>query len=80
MQKKTGEDNLLSIINQSINQVLGRSVVTSLTTALVLISLFFFGGSAIHDFSFALLAGVIVGTYSSVFVASPILSLWPRRE
>ncbi len=66
------------IINISINDVLGRSVVTSLTTSLVLIALFFFGGSAIHDFSFALLAGVVVGTYSSVFIASPLLSLKKR--
>ncbi|MDH3329921.1 MAG: protein translocase subunit SecD [Desulfobulbaceae bacterium] len=79
MQKKK-EENLYVIINNSINQVLGRTVVTSLTTALVLISLFVYGGSAIHDFSFALLAGVLVGTYSSIFIASPILSLWPRKE
>jgi SecD/SecF fusion protein len=79
MQKKR-EESFIAIINASINQVMGRTVVTSLTTALVLISLFMFGGSAIHDFSFALLAGVLVGTYSSIFVASPILSLWPGKE
>ncbi|XOF35093.1 MAG: protein translocase subunit SecD [Candidatus Electrothrix sp. YB6] len=66
------------LINISINDVLGRSIVTSLTTGLVLIALFFFGGSAIHDFSFALLAGVMVGTYSSIFIASPLLSLKKR--
>ena len=66
------------IINISINEVLGRTIVTSLTTALVLAALFFFGGSAIHDFSFALLTGVIVGTYSSIFIASPLLSLKKR--
>ncbi len=69
-----------AILNISINQVLGRTVVTSLTTAAVLISIFFFGGSAIHTFSFILLTGVLVGTYSSIFIASPILSLWPRKE
>lgn len=79
MQKKK-EKHLNAVINDSINQVLGRTVVTSLTTALVLIALFTFGGSAIHDFSFALLTGVLVGTYSSIFVASPILSLWPKKE
>ncbi|GAB4333280.1 MAG: protein translocase subunit SecDF [Desulfobulbaceae bacterium] len=79
MQKQQGK-NFFDTINISINQVLGRSIVTSLTTALVLISLVLFGGSAIGDFSLALLAGVIVGTYSSIFVASPILSLWPRKE
>lgn len=78
MQKNTGED-FFGIINISINQVLGRSIVTSLTTALVLVALFFFGGSAIHDFSFALLTGVIVGTYSSVFIASPLLTLKTRK-
>ena len=72
------EKTFNEIINISINDVLGRSVVTSLTTSLVLVALFFFGGSAIHDFSFALLIGVIVGTYSSVFIASPLLTLKKR--
>lgn len=72
------EKDFNDIINISINDVLGRSVVTSLTTSLVLAALFFFGGSAIHDFSFALLVGVLVGTYSSVFIASPLLSLKKR--
>ncbi|WPD23872.1 MAG: protein translocase subunit SecD [Candidatus Electrothrix scaldis] len=66
------------VINISINDTLGRSIVTSLTTSLVLVALFFFGGSAIHDFSFALLVGVLVGTYSSVFIASPLLTLKKR--
>ncbi len=77
MQKKRDED-FDSIINESINQVLGRTIVTSLTTALVLVALFFFGGSAIHGFSFALLTGVIVGTYSSIFIASPLLTIKKR--
>ena len=79
MQKKK-ERNLFAIINNSINQVLSRTMVTSLTTALVLLSIYFFGGSALKDFSLALLLGVAVGTYSSIFIASPILSLWPRKE
>jgi SecD/SecF fusion protein len=78
-KKKEGE-NLFSVINLSINQVLSRTVVTGLTTLLTLFSLYFFGGSTIHDFSFALLAGIIIGTYSSIFVASPILTFWPQRE
>ncbi len=69
-----------SIINLSINEVLSRTIVTSLTSALVLVSIFILGGSVIHDFSFALLAGLLVGTYSSIFVASPILQLWPAAE
>jgi len=68
------------IINVSINEVLGRTFVTSLTTALVLGALVFFGGSAIHDFSFALLTGIFVGTYSSIFIASPLLSLKKRED
>jgi len=67
------------IINNGINHVLGRTVIVSLTTLLVLVSLFFFGGEVIHDFSFALLMGVLVGTYSSVFVASPLLILWKGK-
>jgi len=67
------------IINVSINEVLSRTIVTSLTTALVLAALFFLGGTVIHDFSLALLIGLLVGTYSSVFVASPILSIWKKE-
>jgi len=67
---------LEKIINSGINQVLSRTIVVNLTTLLVLVGLFFFGGEVIHDFSFALLLGVIVGTYSSIFVASPILVVW----
>jgi preprotein translocase subunit SecF len=69
-------ETLEQVINSGINQVLSRTIVVSLTVVLVLIALFFFGGEVIHDFSFALLVGVIVGTYSSIFVASPILVLW----
>ena len=61
------------IINISVNQTLSRTLLTSGTTLLVVLALFFFGGSVIHDFAFALLVGVGVGTYSSIFVASPIL-------
>lgn len=60
------------IINASINQTLTRTVITSLTTVLVLLALFFLGGEVIHNFAFALLAGIFVGTYSSIFVASTI--------
>ena len=67
------------IINNGINHVLGRTLIVSLTTLLVLVSLFLFGGEVIHDFSFALLMGVLVGTYSSVFVASPLLILWKGK-
>jgi len=69
-------ESLEEVINGGINQVLSRTIVVSLTVVLVLIALFFFGGEVIHDFSFTLLVGVIVGTYSSIFVASPILAVW----
>ncbi|MBI1920830.1 MAG: protein translocase subunit SecF [Geobacter sp.] len=65
--------------NRSINEVLSRTIITSLTTFLAAASLFFFGGEVIHDFSFALLVGVAVGTYSSVFVASPVVVVWENR-
>ncbi|HWV46326.1 MAG TPA: protein translocase subunit SecF, partial [Nitrospira sp.] len=64
-------------INSAINQVLSRTIVTSLTVVLVLVPLTMAGGEVLHDFSLALLWGVIFGTYSSVFVASPLLLLWP---
>ncbi len=64
-------------INNAVNQVLSRTIVTSLTVVLVLIPLTIAGGEVLHDFSLALLWGVIFGTYSSVFVASPLLLLWP---
>ena len=68
------------VINGSVNQVLGRTIVTSMTSAMVLLSLFIFGGSVIHDFSFALLMGVLIGTYSSIFIASPLLTFWKRGQ
>jgi len=77
--KKPDNDSLVSAINNSINQVLSRTIVTSLTTGIVLSALFFLGGSVIHDFAFALLAGVLVGTYSSIFIASPLLTLWDKK-
>lgn len=77
LRKMKGAE-FFTVINNSINQILGRSIVTSFTTSMVLLSLFIFGGSAIHDFSFALLTGVLVGTYSSIFIASPLLALKKR--
>jgi preprotein translocase subunit SecF len=70
------KESLELVINKGINQVLSRTIVVSLTVFLVLLALFFFGGEVIHDFSLVLLLGVVVGIYSSVFVASPILILW----
>ncbi|MEA3490172.1 MAG: protein translocase subunit SecD [Candidatus Omnitrophota bacterium] len=75
--RKAGQEE---IINTSINQTLSRTVLTSLTTLLVVLALFLFGGKVINDFSFVLLVGVIVGTYSSIFIASPLLIDWPGRK
>ncbi len=61
------------VINRSINQTLSRTLLTSGTTLLVIVFLFLLGGTVIHDFAFALLVGIIVGTYSSIFIASPLL-------
>ena len=72
-------ETLTVIINNGINQVLSRTIVTSLTVVLVLIPLAVTGGEVLHDFSLALLWGVIIGIYSSIFVASPLLLLLPGR-
>ncbi|SHO52313.1 protein translocase subunit SecDF [Desulfopila aestuarii] len=76
---KSETPSLLTVINDSVNQVLARSIVTSFTAFLSVLALFMLGGSVIHDFSFALLLGIIIGTYSSIFVASPILTLWDKN-
>jgi len=70
-------DDIQTVINNGINQVLSRTIVTSLTVVLVLVPLTLAGGEVLHDFSLALLWGVIFGTYSSIFVASPLLLIWP---
>lgn len=81
LHKSEDPENITdTLINTSTNEVLSRSIVTSLTVFLVLAALYVLGGSVIHDFSFALLVGVMVGTYSSVFVASPLLTLWHRGK
>jgi preprotein translocase subunit SecF len=67
-------------INTSINETLSRTLLTSITTLLVVLSLFVLGGEVIHNFSFALLVGVIVGTYSSIFIASPVLVIWQSKS
>jgi preprotein translocase subunit SecF len=70
---------ITTIFNQSINEVLSRTVVTSLTAFMAALSLFLFGGEVIHDFAFALVAGIVICTYSSIFVASPIVALLEER-
>jgi preprotein translocase subunit SecF len=72
--QKSLEGSNEAIFNRSINEVLSRTVVTSVTTFLAALSLFLFGGEVIHDFALALVAGVVIATYSSIFIASPIVA------
>lgn len=78
--RKYHREHYDGVINASINETLSRTIVTSLTTLLVVLFLYFIGGEVLRDFAFALLVGVIVGTYSSIFVASPILVEWQNRS
>lgn len=75
-QGKHGKQGLEFLINRSINETLSRTLLTSGTTLLVVLALFIFGGGVIHNFAFALLIGVLIGTFSSIFVASPLLIFW----
>src|SRR3954449_9280662 len=68
------------IVNRSMSEVLQRSLATSLCTALPILSLLLFGGATLKDFAFALLVGTISGAYSSIFIASPVLTHWKERE
>lgn len=71
--KKYSSKSINEISNLSINETLSRTIITSLTTLLALLSIFFFGGKILHGFSFAMILGVVFGTYSSIFIANPIL-------
>ncbi len=77
-RRKLVRKDLRLIINTSINNTLSRTIITSGTTLLVVLALFIFGGGVIHDFAFTLLVGVIIGTYSSIFIASPVFILWEK--
>lgn len=80
-RKRKNPESEVDVVNKSINQTLARTLMTSLTTLLVVLSLFFFGGEVIHDFAFTLIVGIVVGTYSSIYIASPVmLSLEGRFE
>jgi preprotein translocase subunit SecF len=68
--RKMRKGTAVDIVNTSLNQTISRTLMTSITTLLVLASLFVFGGEVIHSFSLALILGVVVGTYSSIYVAS----------
>ncbi|MBI2608490.1 MAG: protein translocase subunit SecF [Deltaproteobacteria bacterium] len=76
---RSGE-HFFQIINKSINETLSRTILTSSTTLFVVVALFIYGGGVIHDFAFTLLIGIVVGTYSSIFIASPVLLWLHNRE
>ena len=78
--KSSKGSSMESVINQSINDSLSRTIVTSLTTFLVVLILYLVGGEVIHTFSFAMIVGVVIGTYSSIFVASPIVIRMDKRQ
>jgi preprotein translocase subunit SecF len=69
-------DSMRDVINASVNQTLSRTIITSGTALLTALALFFFGGEVLHGFAFTMVVGIITGTYSSVFIAAAIVSLW----
>ena len=77
---RAGKFNFSDLVNQSVNQTMARSVNTSLTLVLVLIALYLFASSSLHYFVLTILVGTVVGTYSSIFVASPLLTLWQKHS
>jgi preprotein translocase subunit SecF len=78
--KKYQKEGMAALINRSVNETLSRTLLTSATTLVVVLALLFLGGGIIHDFAFALLVGVLIGTYSSIYVASPILLAWQGKR
>ncbi|MBI4685788.1 MAG: protein translocase subunit SecF [Nitrospirae bacterium] len=78
--KSRYKEPLDAVMNISINEVLSRTIITSLTVLLTSVALFLFGGEVIHDFALAMIMGVIIGTYSSIFIASPIVLLWGDKK
>lgn len=77
--RKMSRQKFEEVINASINENLSRTVITSGTTFLVVLAIFLYGGPVLRDFAFVLMVGVLVGTYSSVFIASPLLLIWRRK-
>lgn len=76
---RTHDDNYEHVVNSAVNQTIVRSLNTSITALLVLTALFLFGGESTKHFIFTLLIGIFIGTYSSIFIASPIVVLWNRK-
>jgi preprotein translocase subunit SecF len=78
--RKLVKTPLSGVINRSVNETLSRTILTAGTVFIVVTALLVLGGDIIHDFAFALLIGVVVGTYSSIYVASPIVLAWEERS
>jgi preprotein translocase subunit SecF len=78
--KQRDINEFISIINRSMNETLSRTIITSLTTLVVVLVLFFFGGEVLRSFAFAIIVGIIIGTYSSLFIASPFIVEWQLRK
>ena len=76
--RRSRREPLVNVLNTSINQTLSRTIMTSGTTLLVVLTLFLYGGDVLEGFAFILLIGIVVGTYSSIYVASPVVLLWER--
>ncbi len=77
---KHGKEGFAAVVNRSVNETLARTILTSGTTLLVVLALFIFGGGVIHNFAFALLVGIIAGTYSTIFIASAFVIYWEKRR
>lgn len=78
--RKSGKLNIRELVNEGVNQTLNRTLLTSITVFLVLIPLFIFGGAVIHNFAFTLIVGAVVGTYSSIFIASAFVIFWREKK
>lgn len=76
--KKMRKEDIKTVFNVSVNETLGRTILTSGTVMMVVLILFFFGGPVIHDFTSAMIVGLISGTYSTIYVASPVVLLWDQ--
>ncbi|MFH1282082.1 MAG: protein translocase subunit SecF [bacterium] len=74
------KESLGGIINRSLNETLSRTIITSLTVLFPLVAIYFFGGEVLHDFSVALIIGVGIGTYSTLFIATPLVYIWNEKQ
>ena len=74
------DETFMAVVNRSVNETIVRSLNTSLTTLFVLLSVYLFGGDSIKNFVLTLMLGLIIGTYSSIFIASPLLVIWNKLK